>query len=41
MENLIVDLTDKDLMTMIKKKSSEPSDYLLFKMETILMTISK
>lgn len=40
---LIVDLTDIDLMNMITKKSSggEPSDYLLFKIETVLMSISK
>lgn len=40
---LILDITDDDLINMIKKKreGEEPADYLLEKMETMLMSISK
>lgn len=40
---LILELTDKDLIAMLKKKATgeEPSDYLLEKLETLLMSISK
>ncbi len=39
----IVDITDKDLIEMIKmkEKGEEPSDYLLDKVENLLMSVSK
>lgn len=39
----IVDITDKDLIEMIKmkEKGEEPSDYLLNKVENLLMSVSK
>lgn len=40
---LILDITDEDLVVMLKKKDDgeEPSDYLLEKLEHMLMSISK
>lgn len=40
---LIMDVNDEDLIAMLKEKLAgrEPSDYLLTKLETILMSISK
>ena len=40
---LIIELTDQDLIAMLKKKAAgeEPSDYILEKLETLLMSISK
>ncbi|MHB1391992.1 MAG: DEAD/DEAH box helicase family protein [Clostridia bacterium] len=40
---LIIELTDEDLKTMLHKKmdGEEPSDYLLFKLENLLMSVGK
>jgi hypothetical protein len=40
---LIIDLTDEDLILMLHKKidGEESSDYLLWKLENLLMTVSK
>jgi len=40
---LIVSLTDEDMLMMVYKKENgeEPSDYLMDKVEKILMSISK
>ena len=42
-QKFIVDITDKDLIEMIKmkEKGEEPSDYLLDKVENLLMSVSK
>ena len=38
---LILGITDKDLVEMLKLKSDEAADYLLGKLEDFLMGISK